>query len=531
MRKIGIALLLLLAGNASARLPYKYRVVLTDKQQNSSLLATPELLLSEGALARRLHHEVAVDTTDLPVSANYIAQLAQAGFPWVCSSRWMNSVVVEAPDTTVASALKAFPFVKEVRLVWKENGVQPSFFVKEDTLPVQKRQQTIPELPQLTVHQGELLHQAGYRGEGMTIAVIDAGFLNADKIPFLQDRIAGARDFVNPELDIFATHPHGLNVMSVMATPLMDNFSGTAPAASYWLLRTEDSASEYPVEEDYWVAAAEYADSLGVNVINSSLGYTLFDDPAMNYHVDDLNGKTAFISRGASMAASKGILVVNSAGNEGQKPWRMITFPADSPDVLTVGAVTPDMQVAGFSSHGFISKGYVKPDIAGVGSPSYYIDHTGAIATGSGTSFSTPAVTGLAACLWQALPQLKNKDIKRLLQTCSTFASYPDSLRGYGIPNVYRAFAENTPLRQVSHENLLLVPIDSLGSWQLTGLSETETEGVLRVFNIAGRLIDQYPFRDAAAVFDLTHLEKGLYILDVQATAFRFSQRIHLKGL
>ncbi|MEG1380477.1 MAG: S8 family serine peptidase [Bacteroidales bacterium] len=531
MRKYGVALLLSLVCSLSAQLPYKYRVFLTDKQQNATLLSTPEVLLSEKALARRVHHEVFVDTTDLPVSATYIARLAEAGFPFVCASRWFNSVVVASADSDAIEALRGLPFVSDAKLVWKDNKVQPSFFVKEDVVGKKERRAEVAALAQLTVHHGEMLHKEGYRGDGMLIAVIDAGFLNADKIAAFEGKIAGTRDFVNPEIDIFATDPHGTNVLSVMATPASDEFSGTAPNATYWLLRSEDGSSEYPVEEDYWIAAAEYADSLGVDIINSSLGYSLFDDPQMNYTLSDIDGKSAFITRGASMAASKGMLVINSAGNEGQKPWRMLTFPADSPDVLTVGAVTPTLQVAGFSSHGFVSKGYVKPDIAGIGAPAFILDDSGELVSAQGTSFSTPAITGLAACLWQSLPNLKNRDLIRLMHEYGSFATQPDSLRGYGLPDVYQAFSQTTPLNPAKQTTMQLIPVDTLsGIWRLTGFPETEAEGMLRLFDPTGQAKAYFSFQGNNPLFDLNHLEKGLYIMCVEAPTIRFTQQIHLHG-
>lgn len=531
MRIFSVALLLIFVFGAKAQLPYKYRVFLTDKQENSGLLTKPNQLLSTRALARRAHHEVSVDTTDLPVSPSYVKALAEAGFPFVCASRWFNSVVVAAADGKAAATLASLPFVREARLVWKDNGVQPSFFVKEDTLRRSKRVQENPALIQLTALHGDQLHRAGYRGEGMQIAVLDAGFLNADKIEAFNGKILGTHDFVDPSGDIYATHPHGTNVLSVMAFTPSPIFSGTAPNASYWLLRTEDSSSEYPVEEDYWIAAAEYADSLGVDIINSSLGYNVFDDATMNYRIEQVDGKSAYITRGASMAAAKGILVVNSAGNDGARLWRMLTFPADSRDILTVGAVDPAFNAAAFSGHGFLSKGYVKPNVMGIGSPAFVINDQGALESGSGTSFSTPAVAGLAACLWQSLPQLRSSEVIRLLEQSATQAQTPDSLMGYGVPDVYHAYTQVTPLRVTTASAYRLIPVDTLaGIWRLEGIDDPQFAGVLNVCNPAGRRVAHFSFTGNNSTFNLGTLEKGLYIISVQAPAVRFSQRIHLSG-
>lgn len=441
MRIFSVALLLVMACGVQAQMPYKYRVFLTDKEENKALLSKPEQLLSERALTRRVHHEVSVDTTDLPVSASYVKALAEAGFPFVCASRWFNSVVVSAQDSNAIHTLTALPFVREAKLVWKDNGVQPSFFVEEDTVAEDKKVGKEPSLIQLTALKGNELHEAGFRGEGMQIAVFDGGFLNADRIEAFKGKVVGARDFVDPQGDIYATHPHGTNVLSVMALSPQANFSGTAPNASYWLFRTEDSSSEYPIEEDYWIAAAEHADSLGIDIINSSLGYNVFDDANMSYNVDQVDGKTAYITQGATMAASKGILVVNSAGNEGDGKWKKLTFPGDSPKALTVGAVdTTQFKAAHFSGHGYVKEGLVKPNVSGIGAPAFVVTDQGVFNTLMGTSFSTPAVVGLAACLWQALPQLRNHEIIRLLEKSATKSQQPDSLVGYGLPDVYQAY-------------------------------------------------------------------------------------------
>jgi Subtilisin-like serine proteases len=327
------------------------------------MLSRPETLLSQRAIDRRRRQHISIDETDLPVSSAYLKELVDAGYSIISTSRWMNSVVVATSDSLASASLMNFPFVTDAQLVWIDNQVQKSFFVKMDELGGRKKSRSSSEdaLLQLQIHHGDQLHQAGYRGENMWIAVIDAGFLNVDKIPQLYGRVLGTHDFVDPSGDIFSTHPHGTNVLSIMASPASETFSGTAPNAQYWLLRSEDSSSEYPVEEDYWVAAAEYADSLGVDVINSSLGYSLFDDPSMNHTHEQLDGKTAQITRGAGIAASKGILVVNSAGNERQNPWHRINFPADHHSILTVGAVTPDLTPAWFSGVGLQNNGSVKP--------------------------------------------------------------------------------------------------------------------------------------------------------------------------
>lgn len=512
-----------------AQYPYKFRVLFTDKYGSEKLLQTPDLLLSERALQRRSYWGIPVDSFDLPVSDCYLNQLTEKGFPTVCTSRWMNSAVVSAKDSLAARFLSELSFVKDARLVWKDNGVQESFFIHAEELD-KKELPTIAESQmQIRLHNGDRLHQAGYLGDGMWIAVIDAGFLNVNKLPIINKQVLGVRDFVDPQGDIYATHPHGTNVLSTMSCQPTFEFSGTAPHASYWLLRSEDSSSEYPVEEDYWIAAAEYADSLGVDLINSSLGYHTFDDSTMNYTAAQLDGKQAFITQGAGIAASKGILVISSAGNDRMNPWQRISFPSDSPDILTVGAVTCDLTPSTFTGMGFVGKEYVKPDVSALGAPAYVIDIYGALSKADGTSFSAPILTGLAACLWQALPQLSNHEIIDLLRKNSSQYHNPDNLMGYGIPDLYTAYGEITSVPAICVRNqITLSPVDSAARvWKISGLPKEQSISYLRVINSAGVVVKQFRIQGESYQFSLNHLNNGLYIISLDGPA-HFTQRIHL---
>ena len=291
---------------------------------------------------------------------------------------------------------------------------------------------------------GVSMHDRGFRGRGMTVAVLDGGFMNADRIPCLKEaRVAGWRDFVVPRSEsVFKEMDHGTKVLSTMAVNVPGVFVGTAPEATYLLLRCEDSRTESLAEEDYWAAAAEYADSAGVDIISSSLGFHAFDTPSDNYRLSQLDGRTAMISRTASMLADKGIVLVCSAGNDGMASWKKINVPADATDIITVGAVTPDRRNASFSSIGPTADGRVKPDVMALGSPTAVITGRGTIIKDVGTSFSTPVVAGLVACLWQALPGLTAKDIIRLVRDSADNRSTPDNIYGYGIPDFRKAYQE-----------------------------------------------------------------------------------------
>jgi subtilisin family serine protease len=276
----------------------------------------------------------------------------------------------------------------------------------------------------------------------MMIAVIDGGFKNVDRIPaFQQIDICGFQDFVNPASpSIFAETDHGTKVLSAMAINQPFFYIGTAPRASYWLLRSEDQQTEQEVEEDYWTMAAEFADSVGCDLINSSLGYNEYDHPWMSHRLSHLDGRTAFVSRSATLLASKGVLLVNSAGNSGMGPWKKIVFPADAQDIITVGALNMEKKNAPFSGVGPTQDGRVKPDVMALGSPASLISGRGSIVRDMGTSFSTPIVAGLVACLWQAFPQKTALEIISLVRQTSSGYEKPDNIYGYGTPNFWRAY-------------------------------------------------------------------------------------------
>jgi subtilisin family serine protease len=295
---------------------------------------------------------------------------------------------------------------------------------------------------QIEMLNGHRLHNIGYRGKGITIAILDGGFMNADQIPAFQHaNIEGAKDFVYPNSQFFYQETdHGTKVLSTMATNEPEVLVGTAPEARYWLLRCEDQQTEQPVEEDYWAMAAEFADSLGADIITSSLGYTEYDNLPGYYHQYDLDGHTSFISRTASMLASKGIILVNSAGNSGMGPWKKITFPADAENTLTVGALNQQGVNAPFSGVGPTQDMRIKPDVMALGSPASLISGRGGVIRDMGTSFSTPIIAGLVACLWQALPNKTAMEIMDLVRQNSSNHEKPDNVYGYGTPNFWRAY-------------------------------------------------------------------------------------------
>lgn len=429
---------------------YIYRVALSDKQGTPYSLEHPMRYLSRRSVERRRRQGLAVDSTDLPVNPRYVRLIESEDVSVIGQSRWHNTLLVRVSDTTHMQRLALLPCVKGYKRVWTSpDSVTPSaiktkyqdHFEAHDSVSGQLYGTATDQIETLKGHR---LHDIGLLGEGMMIAVLDGGFKNADRIPALQKAdIRGWRDFVCPASpSIFAETDHGTRVLSAMAVYQPYYFIGTAPRAAYWLLRSEDQQSEQEVEEDYWTMAAEFADSLGCDLINSSLGYEEYDAPCASHKLWELDGHTAFISQSASLLAGKGVLMVSSAGNSGMGPWKKISVPADASDILTVGAVN-DMdthRIAPFSSVGPSQDNRVKPDVVAIGAPTRVVSGRGAITDGMGTSFAAPIVCGLAACLWQAMPRKPATEIMELIRQSGNNREHPDNVYGYGLPNFWRAY-------------------------------------------------------------------------------------------
>lgn len=423
---------------------YRFRVYLKDKGNDGYRVEKPETFLSKEAIERRAKNGIAVTAADFPISRSYVDMLSETGATPVVQSKWFATVVVESPDSMVAGRLQQLAIVDSVKWIWKGNlrvpGEEKSegrFVSKDEPL----RNEYGYAHKQLKMLNGEKLHEAGFRGEGMRVAVIDAGFMNVDRLSAFDSlRLIGTHNVVFPGKSVFVGDDHGTKVLSCLAADIPGVMVGTAPKASYLLIKSKDSDSEYPIEEDYWAAAVEYADSAGVDVISSSLGYFAFDTDELSYDLDALDGKTAMISRAADLAAGKGMLVFCSAGNEGNGDWKKITFPSDAADIFTVGAITEDKKKSVFSSVGFTADGRVKPDAVALGTGSCVIDPSGSVRYVNGTSFATPILAGMGVCLWQSLPWLNNKEMIELLHRSSSQYKHPDTELGYGIPDFYKAY-------------------------------------------------------------------------------------------
>ena len=289
----------------------------------------------------------------------------------------------------------------------------------------------------------DFLHDQEFTGKGVNIAVIDAGFVNVNTMTSFSrlresDGIKYTYDFVLDSEHIYnyQGNSHGTKVLSTIAGFKEGEYFGTAPDASFYLFRTEDVSSETPVEECYWVEAVELADSLGVDIINTSLGYKGYDNSNYSHSSEDLNGYTTFITRAANIAFDKGIILLNSAGNSSSSG---VIAPADSQSVLSIGAVNSEGFYASFSSQGSDIQSVIKPDVVAQGYQSKVINITDEIVNSSGTSFSSPILAGAIACFVQAFPRLNVDEIMDLVRESSSQFNNPDYYLGHGIPNFSKA--------------------------------------------------------------------------------------------
>ncbi len=424
---------------------YRYRVYLKDKKNSPYSTKRPEEFLSRRAIERRQRYGIKVDKFDLPVSPNYLQVLRDAGLRIHNASKWQNTVVVETADTTLMQAVRKMAFVDGVVRVW----VGPdSMLVMDKSDRRAKVKNTRDKMPsyygtarfQVEMLNAHMLHDAGFRGEGMLIGILDGGFNNADAITgFKKENILGVRNYVDPSVDVYSESSHGMMVLSCIGANTPYNLVGTAPEAQFYLIQTEDGNSEQLVEEDNYCAGLEYADSLGCDVVTASLGYYKFDYPEMNHPYSALDGQTAINSRSASMAASRGILLLNSAGNEGDETWKKIGFPADARDILAVGAVRMDSTNTAFSSLGYSADGRVKPDAMAMGEEAAVFSTRGTTTTANGTSFSCPILCGAVTCLWQAHRDKTPLQIIDAVHRAGSYADAPNEVFGYGIPDLWKA--------------------------------------------------------------------------------------------
>ena len=455
MKKMAVCLLVLLSITQMGSTQSRYIIRFKNKAGTPYTLSNPSAYLSVKAVERRTRYNIAIDSTDLPVTPRYIDSLRSSGAVTILNvSKWLNTVTILTTDAAALNKINNFPFVQSSSAIAARIAEVKNNKLGKETHQLSHasyREKGVSDLfnygsafAQIHIHNGEFLHNIGLNGKGMIIGMLDAGFQNYLTLKAFDSartngQILGIYDFVAHDGSVNEDHAHGMECFSTMAANIPGQFVGTAPKANFYLFRTEDASSEYPIEEHNWVCGAERIDSAGGDVISSSLGYNLFDNPAFNHSYADMNGNTTIAAIGADLAAKKGILVVNAAGNEGASAWGKIVTPADGDSVLTVGAVNSAGIAANFSSRGPSSDGQVKPDIASVGVSTVIQLPNNNIGAGNGTSFACPNMAGLATCLWQGFPEFNNMKIIDALRRSGNRATNPNDSIGYGIPDVKKA--------------------------------------------------------------------------------------------
>ena len=495
----------------------RHVIELKDKKGTAFTLANPSAYLSAKAIERRTRQKIIIDSTDLPVTAAYLDSIRSVPNVTILNvSKWLNQVAIRTNDPSALTRIAAFPFVKSSAPIGSTNRASGRSSEKKQLGTKNKKGISGKvealanslnygnSLNQVRMHEGEYLHNLGFTGEGMTIAVLDAGFFAYKTNPVfdslrLQNRMLGEWDFVANEQSVNEDNAHGMYCLSILAANRPGVMIGTAPHAKYYLYRTEDAATEYPIEEQNWAVAAERADSLGVDMISSSLGYTDFDDHSFDHSHADRNGNTTIITRAADLAAKKGILVMNSAGNSGaqQSDLKYISAPADGDSVFSVGAVDINGNIAGFSSWGPNGAGKVKPNVVSLGVATTIAAADGSAQSSNGTSFSNPNLAGLVACLWQAYPEFNNMEIIDAVQRSASKYTTPDNRYGYGIPNFRKAAEYLQQIRAGKDYQAILkndwiktYPIPFKEQLQIVFKAPASGKASIRLIDAAGRTLE-----------------------------------------
>jgi subtilisin family serine protease len=493
-------------------------------------LDNPEAYLSERAIERRIKYNIPVTLQDLPVNNLYLSGINSLDSVNIFyQTKWLNGVLVEAPESKVTE-IEQLSYVRDVQFVAPGQRLSVESVNESSTTEYLNETSEVTELTNAAqndmIGAGEM-HAAGFSGQGKMIAVFDAGFIGTNFSPYFtrmydNNQVIAVWNFVENSNNIYSYDDHGTSVLSTITAYLDEVYVGVAPDADVILCVTEDVPTEYIIEEYNWLFAAEYADSIGVDIINTSLGYNTFDDPSMDYSYQDMDGNTAVITRANDIASSKGILCVVSVGNEGDDElWRKMVAPADADSVLAVGAVNEDLQYQSFSSSGPTYDERIKPEVSALGKGTSIVGWNGSLTYGSGTSYAAPLVAGLAAGVWQAYPDLNNIEIIELIKKGSTQYNNPDTLIGYGIPDFKAIQSEITSLDDdLSEKGYKIYPNpveDHRLFVELVGTGSISHDIDIQIFDVNGSMVFSHRAKKIKSgsrfELDLKNLTSGIYIL------------------
>ena len=537
----GLYILFLIIGTVTiqAQVQSYFYVQFTDKNNSPFSLSHPSDFLSARAISRRASFGLTCDSTDLPVNQTYLQQIRNLGIPVHSWSKWMNGATVLLPDSALMSKVRSLPFVKFVEYTGKLTGPVLAPKGKSNVKSSFDYGIAVGQIQQLN---GTTLHNEGYRGKGIQIGVIDAGFMNVNINPAfdslrLQGRLLGTKDFINPTSDIYSEDAHGAMVLSTMTGNLPGQFLGTAPDASYWLIRTEYAPTENKVETDFWCSGIEFADSVGVDVATSSLGYSLFDDASMNFTYADMNGKVSRASRAANLASRKGIVVTVAAGNEGAASWHYISSPSDADGIITVGAVTSTEVSSSFSSFGPSSDGRVKPEVCATGTSSALVNTAGTPGYGNGTSFATPIMAGMMACLLQRYKAIDPMiDVQTLLNAVFKSGSLynnPTAQMGYGIPDFVKSEQNLKVFDSINRVQKSNIVIGYNSPFQIISIRFTDGKNPLntfvRIYSMSGSLLLNQPLTEPSTVLRTNNFQTGIYAISISVNGITDTRKLMIK--
>ncbi len=502
-------------------------VYFVDKADVATYIANPLTMLTQRAIDRRAAQGIAIDYIDVPISPNYINLITSStGITVMAKSKWLNALHVRGTEADIRALKTTFSFIDYIdfanhNLANARSTTTVAHQNKWDTTITYNYGGSGNQVEMLGV---DTLHQQDFTGSGKIIAIMDAGFPNVDTVAAFDNirnngQILGTYDYVDDEVNVYGDHYHGTMVLSTIAGFVDGELVGTAPDAQFYLFRTEDAATENPVEESYWVEAAEEADRLGADILSTSLGYTTYDNPNYSHTYAELDGQTAFMTRGAEIAFSRGMVVVNSAGNSGSAAWHYIGVPADAPSVLAIGAVDANENITSFSSWGPSADGRIKPDVCAKGGGATVVNPSGNVQLASGTSFSGPIMSGAIASLWQAFPNKTNAEIVQMVKEAAHLYNNPDNHYGYGIPNFAQLLRVETP------NNNVFQIYPNPATDQIHFIQLTNTDIPASLYDNTGRLILNKIINLSSNTLDISNLSKGIYILKTEYKSFKILKK------